>query len=282
MPASRRAAQVVNGHGLGLRKEHYEAILAQPPAVDWFEAITENYLLEGGKPLCYLEQVRANYPVVLHGVSLSVGSTDPLRLDYLERVRALIARIEPAWVSDHLCFTGVQGLNLHDLLPLPYTEEALHHVVDRVGRVQDYLGRRLVLENVSSYLTYRCSAMPEWEFVAQVAQQADCDILLDVNNLYVNAMNHGFDPHAYLAGIPVARVRQFHLAGHQELAHCRIDTHDQPVIEPVWALYAAALRRFGPVPTLLERDDRIPPLGELVAELGQARRIAAEVLEVAA
>jgi hypothetical protein len=203
------------GFGLGLRVDHYEAILSGRPPVEWFEALTENYLVPGGKPLHYLTRIRERYPVALHGVSLSIGSTHPLDREYLGKVKALAARIEPEWVSDHLCWTGVGGKNAHDLLPLPYTEEALANVVARVGAVQDFLGRRILLENVSSYVTFRDSRLTEWEFLRAVAEQADCLILLDVNNIYVSSVNHEFDPHDYLNAIPVERVQQFHIAGHE-------------------------------------------------------------------
>ncbi len=264
------------GFGLGLRKEHYDAVLETRPALEWFEVITENYLVGGGKPLDYLERVRRDYPVVMHGVSLSIGGTDPLDLDYLSRVKSLAARIAPAWISDHLCWTGVKPVNLHDLLPLPYTGEAVRHVAERVRAVQDFLGRRILLENVSSYLGYRSSQMQEWEFLTAVAESADCLILLDINNIYVSACNHEFDPVQYLRGVPIERVQQFHLAGHRDTGALRIDTHDEPVPDPVWTLYRQALRRFGPVSTMIERDDKIPPFAELYAELDQARSIAAQ------
>ena len=263
------------GFGLGLRTQHYEAIRAERPAIDWFEIISENYLVPGGRPLDYLDRIRADYPMAMHGVSLSIGSDDPLDRDYLRRIAALAKRVEPAWISDHLCWTGVGGRNMHDLLPLPYDEATLDHVVERIGQVQDALGRRLVLENVSSYVTYRRSTMPEWDFLAAVARRADCLILLDVNNIYVSAFNHDFDPLAYLDAIPAERVQQIHLAGHEDNGSHIIDTHDHPVIDPVWRLYGEAIRRCGPVSTMIERDDNIPPLGELVAELEQARAIAA-------
>lgn len=265
----------VQGFGLGLRRQHYDTVLATRPAVDWFEILTENYLVPGGKPLHYLDRIRADYPMVMHGVSLSIGSTDPLDRAYLAAVRTLVERVQPAWLSDHLCWTGVGGMNLHDLLPLPYTEEALSHVVARVRQVQDFFGRQILLENVSSYLSYRASVMPEWEFLAAVAAEADCLILLDINNIHVSAFNHGFDPRAYLAGIPRDRVRQFHLAGHLNLGTHIVDTHDHPVIAEVWSLYEDAVRRFGVLPTMIERDDNIPELGELLAELELARRHAA-------
>jgi len=280
--ASRAPAPQGLGFGLGLRTVHYEEILGGAPAVDWFEAVTENYLVPGGKPVHMLERIRERYPVVLHGVSLSIGSTDALNMDYLRELKALVQRIEPAWVSDHLCWTGVGGKNLHDLMPLPYTAEAVRHVADRVARVQDFLGRRILLENVSSYMTYTSSEMDEWEFLAAIATQADCDILLDINNIYVSAYNHGFDPVTYLDRIPAHRVRQFHLAGHDNCGDYIIDTHDAPVIPEVWALYSAAVRRFGPVATMIERDANIPPLAELVTELDQARVLGSTALKAAA
>lgn len=263
------------GFGLGLRPDHYEAVLAANPPVDWFEILSENYMVGGGKPLHYLDRIRARYPVVMHGVSLSIGSTDPLNADYLRDLKALAARVEPVWISDHLCWTGVERTNLHDLMPLPYTEEAVAHVAARVRQVQDYLGRRILLENVSSYVTYTDSALTEWEFVREVAERADCLLLLDINNVYVSGFNHGFDPMEYLAGIPRERVQQFHLAGHRNLETHIIDTHDEPVIDAVWDLYAAACRRFGPISTMIERDDNIPPLDELLTELMHARAVAA-------
>ena len=264
------------GFGLGLRKDHYEEILATRPPVDWFEIISENYMVAGGKPLHYLDRIRAHYPMVMHGVSLSIGSSDPLDQDYLNRLAALIERVEPAWVSDHLCWTGVGGHNYHDLLPLPYTEEAVRHVAGRVEQVQERLGRRILLENLSSYVTFVDSALSEWEFLSAVCEAADCLILLDVNNIYVSACNHGFDPEDYLAGVPPERVWQIHLAGHTSDPSGRIliDTHDMPVRDEVWALYEKAAARFGPVSTMIERDDRIPPLGELLDELDHARTLA--------
>src|ERR1700716_3635522 len=262
------------GFGLGLRTPHYEAILNEPHAIDWLEVITENYLVPGGKPLHYLERIRERFPLVMHGVSLSIGSTDPVDFEYLAGVRALAARIEPHWISDHLCWTGIDGRNLHDLLPLPYTEEALALVVARVGQIQDALGRRILLENVSSYLAFHESDMSEWEFLREVAQRADCAILLDINNIYVSSVNHGFDALTYVQAMPKDRVRQFHLAGHSDLGGHLIDTHDQPIVAPVWDLYARAIEFFGEVPTMIERDDNIPPLGELVMELDMARELA--------
>jgi uncharacterized protein len=261
------------GFGLGLRVDHYEAILAGRPAVDWFEVLTENYLVPGGQPLDYLMRIRERYPLAMHGVSLSIGSTAPLDREYLRQVKALAARVQPAWISDHLCWTGVAGRNTHDLLPLPYTEEALANVAERVRTVQDLLGRRILLENVSSYVAFRDSCLTEWQFLSEVAARADCLILLDVNNIYVSAVNHEFDAREYLDGIPVERVQQIHLAGHQNHGHYLVDTHDSEVPDPVWELYAAAVRRCGAFSTMIERDDRIPPLETLCAELTQARAL---------
>ncbi|HUA88737.1 MAG TPA: DUF692 domain-containing protein [Steroidobacteraceae bacterium] len=266
------------GFGLGLRVDHYEAILGGSPPVDWFEVLTENYLVPGGRPLDYLMRFRERYPLAMHGVSLSIGSAAPLNQDYLGELHALARRVEPVWISDHLCWTGTAGRNTHDLLPLPYTEEALAHVAERVTRVQEVLGRRILLENVSSYVTFRDSQLTEWEFLSEIARRADCLILLDVNNIYVSAVNHGFDPLSYLDGIPGERVQQIHLAGHENHGDYLIDTHDHPVPDPVWELYAQALRRFGPIATMIERDDHIPPLAELTAELDRARALAAETL----
>ena len=262
------------GFGLGLRPEHYTAVLEDRPAVDWFEIISENYLVDGGKPLYFLDRIREHYPMVMHGVSLSIGGSDPLDTDYLAALKRLAARVEPAWISDHLCWTGIDGRNLHDLLPLPYTEEAVAHVAGRVGRVQDCLGRQILLENVSSYVTYTDSRLSEWEFLSAVAERADCHILLDVNNVYVSAHNHGFDALAYLDGVPPGRVRQIHLAGHSRDGSLIVDTHDHPVPDPVWALYAEAIARIGPVSTMIERDDDVPPLDALLAELARARSLA--------
>ncbi|HEU4653901.1 MAG TPA: DUF692 domain-containing protein [Steroidobacteraceae bacterium] len=265
----------IEGFGLGLRPQHYEALLGElRGSVAWLEALTDNYLVPGGKPLHFLERLRADYPVVLHGVSLSIGSIDPLNLAYLDSVRTLADRTQAAWVSDHLCWTGVAGTNLHDLMPLPFTEECVRHVAARVEQVQDRLQRRLVLENVSSYVSFAQSEMTEWEFIREICERADCELLLDINNVYVSGINHKFDPLEYLRTIPRHRVRQFHLAGHRNLGTHLIDTHDEPVCEDVWNLYAHALALFGPVPTMIERDDNIPELPVLLAELDRARQIA--------
>lgn len=264
------------GYGLGLRPTHYAEFLAAPQAVDWLEIIAENYMIQGGKPLAMLDAIRADYPLAMHGVSMSIGSVQPLDLGYLQRLKDFAQRIEPQWISDHLCWTGVHGVNLHDLYPLPYTEEALKHVVARIARVQELLGRRLVIENVSSYLSYADSVMSEWEFLAAIAEQADCLLLLDVNNIYVSSINHGFNPREFIDHLPAGRIQQIHLAGHSNIGDFIIDTHDAPIIDPVFDLYAHACRRFGPVSTMIERDDKIPPLTELIAELVRVRRIAAD------
>jgi len=265
------------GYGLGLRPEYYDTIVETRPEVDWFEIISENYMVGGGKPLHFLDRVRAHYPLVMHGVSLSVGGTDPLDMNYLKQLKQLIQHVEPRWVSDHLCWTGQGGHTLHDLLPLPYNEETIEHVVARVGQVQDYLGRQILLENVSSYVSYRHSEMSEWEFYSEVVERADCLMLFDINNAYVSARNHDFDPMEYINGVPVERVQQFHLAGHSDYGNYVIDTHDHPVASPVWELYANAVRRFGPVSAMIERDDHFPPFEELMAELGELRAIADRV-----
>lgn len=262
------------GCGVGLRPPHYEAAAAGQIDVDWLEVITENFMVAGGNPRRVLRAARTHYPVVLHGVSLSLGSVDPLDEGYLDRLAALAAEVEPAWISDHLCWSSFGGHSAHDLWPLPYTDEALAHVARRITRVQERLGRRILVENVSSYLTFRHAAMTEWEFLSALCERADCGLLLDVNNVYVSARNHGFDADAFLAGVPRDRVAQFHLAGHSDRGTHLLDTHDHPVCDDVWALYRRAVARFGAQATLLERDERIPPLDELVAE---ARRAGAEV-----
>jgi hypothetical protein len=268
--------------GLGLRPEHYEEIADSPGKVSWFEALSENYMVAGGSPLRWLDRIRRDYPMALHGVSLSIGSIDPLDRRYLDELKALVERVEPMWVSDHLCFTGLRGQNMHDLLPLPYTGEALTHVAERVMQVQDHLGRRLVLENVSSYVTYAASEMTEWDFIAELSRRADCEILLDVNNVHVSAFNHEFDATAFLRAMPCERVRQFHLAGHTHKGSHIIDTHDEPIVPDVWSLYAEAVKLFPGVPTMIERDANIPPYAELLAELDEARRIANSVTRRAA
>jgi uncharacterized protein len=259
------------GIGLGLRTTHYSTIVAEKPDVAWFEIITENYLRTQGRPLDFLDQIADAYPVVMHGVSMSIGSTDPLDREYLGEVRALRDRTKALWVSDHLCWTGVAGKNTHDLLPMPYTEEALEHVVERVRAVQDFLGSPLALENPSSYAEFAGDSMREWEFLGRLAEDADCALLLDVNNIYVSSKNHGFDPRIYLNAIPFERVVQFHVAGHTDHGTHIIDSHIGPVIDPVWQLLAAAHQRSSGVPVLLEWDAEIPSFQETHAEALRAR-----------
>jgi uncharacterized protein len=266
------------GFGVGLRRPHYSDVLEQRPAMDWFEIISENFMVDGGRPVEVLERVRARQPIVMHGVSMSLGSTDPLDRRYLRDLGALVRRFEPAWISDHLCWSRVGGRNLHDLVPLPYTAEAVRHVSARIREVQETLERPILIENVSSYLEFRCSTLTEWEFLSAVAEEADCGILLDINNIYVNAFNHRFDPQKYIDAIPTRRVVQFHLAGHSDHGSYLLDTHDHPVRDQVWSLYEYAVRRFGKVSALIEWDDNIPEFGRLAATANEARRRCSAVL----
>jgi uncharacterized protein (UPF0276 family) len=261
------------GIGLGLRTVHYAHILEQRPAVDWFEIISENYLETSGRPLDFLDAIAKHYPIVMHGVSLSIGSTDPLNLEYLRQLRELRDRVKAHWVSDHLCWTGVASRNSHDLLPMPYTEEALAHVVSRVKQVQDFLGAPIALENPSTYAELSGASMPEWEFLARLAELADCAILLDVNNVYVSAHNHGFDPAVYLDAMPFDRVIQLHVAGHTDHGTHIIDSHIGPVVDPVWELLALAHRRTAGVPILLEWDAEIPAFEVVHREALRAREL---------
>ncbi len=267
------------GHGIGLRPRHYGEFLEAQPKVDWVEAISENFMGTGGRPLAVLDKVRADRPVVLHGVSLGIGSVDALDERYLKEWKELVDRVQPAYVSDHLCWGRHKGRYSHDLLPLPFNEEALAHVVERVKQVQDRLGRQLVLENVSSYMTFPSSTMSEADFTAEVARRADCGILLDLNNVYVSAKNHGFDPKTFIDAMPVEHVAQFHLAGHLDRGDILIDTHEGHIIEPVWQLYAYAIERLGRVPTLVEWDTGVPDLETLLAESEKARTLEYETFE---
>ncbi|WP_435418614.1 DUF692 domain-containing protein [Parerythrobacter aurantius] len=274
------------GFGLGLRRDHYADFFEGDVPVDFVEVISENFMVEGGRPLATLERIRARHPVILHGVSMSIGSAHGLDAGYLARLRALAQRIEPLWVSDHLCWTRTSAHNSHDLLPIPYTQEALEVVCDNIHRAQTALGRAMLFENPSSYLTFPEDEMSEWEFIATMARRTGCYLLLDLNNIYVSACNHGFDARTYVDGLPLDRVRQIHLAGHTPKEEAGgeivIDTHDREVCDEVWDLYAYAMDRLGPVATMIERDDRIPPLAELLAELGRARALAAHSRQVAA
>ena len=263
--------------GLGLRPPYYSDFLNGAVDVDFVEVISENFMIDGGRPRDVLRRVRERHPVALHGVSMSIGSADGLDRAYLKRLRALVDDVEPLFVSDHLCWTRIEGFNSHDLLPLPYTEEALDLVCTNIDIAQDLLGRTLLIENPSSYLTFVQSALTEWEFLEAICARTGCDLLLDVNNVYVSATNHGFDPDAYIDSIPASRVRQIHLAGHSQGERLLIDTHDAPVSAAVWSLYERAMQRVGYVATMIERDDRIPPLGEVLAELEIARAIGARL-----
>jgi uncharacterized protein (UPF0276 family) len=274
--AQQRSATIPARAGIGLRSAHYRELLDTRPAAGWIEVHSENYFGDGGAPLYYLEQTRALYPVSLHGVGLSLGSADPLSRDHLSKLKQLIARIEPGLVSEHLCWSSIGGHYLNDLLPLPYTEEALEHVVARIREAQDFLGQRLLIENLSSYLQYSHSTIPEWEFLANVAQRADCDILLDVNNIYVSARNHGFDPLEFVRAMPANNVREIHLAGHAVKKHddgeILIDTHNARVSDGVWALYNATVGHLGARPTLIEWDSDLPALSVLMEEAAMADR----------
>jgi uncharacterized protein len=260
----------LTGYGLGLRPEHYQDFIHAKQRVDWLEILTDNYLVPGGKPLYFLERIRRDYPIAMHGVAMNLGSTDPLDRHYLQQVRMLSEQFGASIVSDHLCWTGVQGQYLHDLLPLPYTDEAVRHFAQRIRQAQDILGRRVAIENLSAYLEAD-TPMTEWDFLAAIAEEADCDLLVDINNIYVSSRNQGFDPLDYLQGLPADRVRQIHLAGHTDHGVICIDTHDQPVCEAVCDLYAMACALFGAVPTMIERDACIPSLVDLLEELERAR-----------
>lgn len=271
------------GFGLGMRTPHYPAYLAGEAPVDFVEVISENFMGDGGRPLYTIDRIREIYPVAMHGVSMSVGSADGLNPEYLTKLKKLAQRVQPLWVSDHLCWTGIDGFNSHDLLPLPYTEEALSIAATNINHAQDFLERPMLIENPSSYLTFADDSMTEWEFLSELTTRTGCYLLLDINNIYVSGTNHGFDPKAYLDAIPADRVRQIHLAGHSAGRDgLLIDTHDQPVPDPVWSLYADVIDRFGDVAVMIERDDDIPPLEDLLAELEMARAFARQKESVAA
>lgn len=272
----------IQGFGLGLRPPHYEDVLGASQPLDFVEVISENFMIAGGRPRWILDQVRERHPVALHGVSMSIGSADGLDMDYLRRLKALADHVRPLFVSDHLCWTRIDGFNSHDLLPLPYTQEALDVVCANVARAQDVLERPMLIENPSSYVTFADADMTEWGFLAALCERTGCDLLLDVNNIFVSAANHGFDALEYLDGVPADRVRQIHLAGHSQGQTLLIDTHDAPVPDGVWRLYSAACAKVGKVATMVERDDDIPPFAELLAEVETARSIHAERMRTAA
>jgi len=272
MPANRFNGFTEYGIGIGLRIPHYQHILEKKPAVDWFEIISENYMIDGGRPLAILDQILEQYKVVQHGVSMYFGSPQPLNREHLKRLKQLTRRTATPWLSDHLCWGSVDGRYTHDLLPLPYTWEAAKVAADNIRLVQDFVALPVVLENVSSYAEFHDSEMTEWEFLTEVVERADCGILLDVNNIYVSSMNHEFNPETYVDYIPAERVAQIHIAGHSRYERFILDTHDHPVIDPVWKLYERALRRTGPTATLLEWDDRIPPFEEVHGEAMKAKK----------
>jgi uncharacterized protein (UPF0276 family) len=273
-----RQTNTTLGHGIGLRPKHFSQFMSERPALDFVEALSENFFARGGRALSVLDKVRRDMPVVLHGVSLSIGAVDALDQAYLRQLRTLIDRVDPALVSDHLCWGKHGGRYAHELWPVPYTEESLAHVVSRVEQVQDMLGCRIALENVSSYIEYRASDISEWEFLAELASRADCGILLDVNNVYVSSQNHGFDPRRYIEHMPRGRVQQIHLGGHSDQGRYLLDSHDGPISPAVWELYRTAIARLGAVSTSVEWDDNIPDLALLLAESHKARALEAATL----
>lgn len=264
---------LIQGSGIGLRSLHYQYIITKKPKVNWFEVISDNYFCSGGLPLFYLEKIRQDYPLTLHGVGMSLGSTDPLNLDYLTRLKNLAAKVEPDLISEHLAWISVNNHYLNDLIPLIYTEKVMDYVASRILQVQEFLGRQILIENPSPYLTFTDSTMSEWEFIEGLVKKADCYLLVDINNVYVNAINNGFDPLNYLDGIPATRVKQIHLAGYEERENYLLDTHGYPVHPPVWELYKEALVRFGAVPTLIEWDTDIPGFEVLMAEANKAEKL---------
>lgn len=268
----------MKGHGLGIRPQHWDQILGSKHGLDWFEITSENFMDSQGRPLRLLEQLRKDYPIVCHGVSLSIGSADPLNTVYLSKLKNLIDRINPEYFSDHLCWTGINQKNSHDLLPLPQTKDVIQHIVERIDQVQSLIGKKMLIENVSSYVTFKESVVPEWEFITEIAKRSGCGILLDINNVYVNAFNHKFDAKTYIDALLPEHVKQFHLAGHTNFDSYLVDTHAAKMIDPVWDLYAHAVKRFGRIPTVVEWDDHIPSFEELLSESHRAKEIEAHVL----
>jgi len=269
----------VYGAGIGLRSSHVNEILHERPQVPWFEVLTDNYFGPGGPALKQLDAVRRCYPITMHSVGMSLGSVDPLDEKYLQKIKSLKERFEPAWISEHLCWTSVHGIQAHDLLPLPYTEETVAHVAERIIRVQDFFGERLLIENVSSYLSYNHSEMTEWEFVSEVAERADCYLLLDINNVYVSSVNHGFDADSYLSAMPRERICEIHLGGHEERQGFLLDSHSKSVTDSVWKLYENALTQFGPVPTLIEWDNELPSFQALHDEAKRAEELLSSITQ---
>ncbi len=272
MPANRFNGYTDYGVGIGLRVPHYRHILEKKPVVDWFEIISENYMIDGGRPLSVLDSILEQYRVVQHGVSMYFGSADRLNREHLKRLKSLVRRTGTPWLSDHLCWGSVDGRYTHDLLPMPYTFEAAKLTAEKIRQVQDFVEVPVAVENVSSYAEFHVSEMTEWEFLNEVVEQADCGILLDVNNIYVSSQNHNFDPKTYVEAVPAERVAQIHIAGHSKFERYILDTHDHPVLDPVWDLYARAIERCGPTATLLEWDDKIPSFNEVHAEALKAKR----------
>jgi len=270
--------QTIHGVGLGLRSSHYQEVFTTKPDVPWFELLSDNYMGDGGLPLVRAEKIREDYPITLHGVGMSLGSADPLNLEYLTRLKALTSRLEPVYISDHLAWVSADGKYTHDLLPLPYTEATLRHISDRINQAQDFLGQTLLIENPSSYLTFNNTEMTECEFIRGIVNATDCNLLIDVNNIYVSAVNHDFDPYTYLAEIPTDKVKEIHLAGYEKMEGYLFDTHGYQVHAPVWDLYRAALQKFGPVPTLIEWDTDIPNFATL---RGEAHKAELQMKEVA-
>jgi hypothetical protein len=270
------------GVGAGLRVPHYRTVIEQRPAIDFFEIISENFMVPGGKPVHHLERVLETYPVIQHGVSLGIGSPDEPSVEYLTRLRSLVQKVRPAWLSDHFCWTGTASENVHDLLPLPYTRAAVDRVVERARRIQDFLQVPFALENTSSYMAYRSSEMSEWQFIGEVCERADIGLMFDVNNVYVSAYNHGFDAYEFVRNVPHERIVQMHVAGHTNVGKYIIDTHNGNVIDPVWDLYRAAIELSGPVSTIIEWDDEVPPFGELLELVQRAKSVRAEALSVRA
>lgn len=281
MSHTRNSSASINGAGVGLRSAHYQTVLETLPDVPWFEALTDNYMGNGGLPLYYLEKIREHYPITFHGVGLSLGSLDPLDNQYIQKLKERIKRYQPSLVSDHLCWSSYDGIHGNDLFPMPYSQEALNHMVGRIQQVQDALGQRIVVENVSSYVTFQSDEMTEWEFLSEVVKRADCDLLCDVNNIYVSARNHQFDPMVYLKALPHDRIREIHLAGYEDEGTHLLDTHGEAVHPPVWDLYQKAIELIGPVATLIEWDNNIPAFETLHLEAKKAAQILEQFYVVA-
>ena len=270
----------IQGCGIGLRLDHFDAIEEQKPSIPWFEILSDNYILEGTLQREYLYRIRNNYPITFHGVGLSIGSTEPLNIDYLKRLKKLRDEVQPAWISDHLCWTSAHGIVTHDLIPLPYTQDVAKHVVDRILQVQDYLGEQIVIENVSSYLQFKATEMTEWDFINEVTNRSDCKLLLDVNNIYVSSQNHKFDAEDYLNAMPIERVAEIHLAGYEDKGTHLLDTHSRPITDPVWDLFEKAVHLVGDTPVLIEWDNDIPALERVMQEADKASAIQNKILSL--